>query len=304
MTHDDVSDAADRLGAEISAGRELDRRLADGLGRPAPPHAGASASFWDELDRRAAPVAARERELVARAQAGDVDARAALIEASMPMISQLARTYRSGRVHRQELLQEGAVGVLRALERFDPTRGVPFGGYAAWWVRHAMQQLVAELTRPVVLSDRALRNLSRLKQAQEEAVAATGRNPDAAELARRAGLDAEAVADLLAVERSPRSIDQPAPGEADGRELGTFGDLLVDPLAEDAYEAALGAIEARELHDLLAGLSERERDVLRARYGLDGDEQSLRDIGARLGISAERVRQIEQRALTKLAARW
>jgi RNA polymerase sigma factor (sigma-70 family) len=205
-------------------------------------------------------------------------------------------------VQRLELLQEGVVGLLRALERFDPERGVPFWGYATWWVRQAMQQLVAELTRPVVLSDRALRHLARLKQAHREVVQQSGREPTRAELAARTGLELEHVDDLLATERSPRSLEAPLDPSRD--DIGAFGELLVDPLAEDEYEQVLAAVEVEELHALLAGLSDRERDVLRARYGLEdgGEELSLRAVGDRLGLSGERVRQIERRALSKLAA--
>lgn len=220
----------------------------------------------------------------------------------MPLIANMARTYRSDQVQRQELLQEGAVGVLRALERYDPQRGVPFWGYATWWVRQAMQQLVSELTRPTVLSDRALRHLARLKQAHRDALQSTGREPSREQLAERAGLDLGQVDDLLAVERAPEPLEAPISG-SEG-EIGTFGELLVDPMAEDAYERVLAAVEIEELHGLLAGLSDRERRVLRARYGFDDDggERSLRDIGDQLGLSGERVRQIEQRALGKLAA--
>jgi RNA polymerase sigma factor (sigma-70 family) len=164
-----------------------------------------------------------------------------------------------------------------------------------------MQQLISELTRPVVLSDRALRHLARLRDAHRAAVQATGREPSRAQLAADAGLTDDQVDDLLTVELGARSTDEPQLAE-DGV-IGTFGDLLADPLAAGEYERVLEAIEADELLALLAGLSDRERAIVRARYGLDtGDEESLRSVGARLGMSAERVRQIEQRALGKLAA--
>lgn len=300
---DDRSDPADEateLHREVDRGRLLDRRLASDLGTRAPDPVTGSIAAAKEPERHGPLDAALERRLVAAAQAGDMRARAELIEACLPLISSMARTYRSGQVQRQELLQEGVVGVLRALDRFDPQRGVPFWGYAGWWVRHAMQQLVSELTRPVVLSDRALRTLARLKQAQHDAYQQDGRNPEPAELAQRTGLEMSQVEDLLAAERSPRALEEPA--RAGDKDLGTFGELLVDPLADDAYERILSAIEIEELHRLLVGLSARERDVLRARYGLDGPEQSLREVGERLGLSHERVRQIEQRALTKLAS--
>jgi RNA polymerase primary sigma factor len=292
--------STDDLRAEVSRGQRLDRDIARHLGRPEPERSAGAPRYMEAVAQRPALPAAAEAELVRAAKAGDPAARARLVDAFMPLISASARTYRSTHVHRVELLQEGVVGLLRALERFDPDRGIPFWGYATWWVRQAMQQLVSELTRPVVLSDRALRHLARLKEAHDDAVRDSGRRPGRSELAERSGLSLDQVDALLATERAPRSLEEPVSGE-DG-EIGTFGELVVDPLAEGEYEHVVSAIEVDELRALLAGLSDRERQVLRLRYGLDGDELSLRDVGDRLGLSGERVRQIERRALAKLAA--
>jgi RNA polymerase primary sigma factor len=281
--------------------RRLDRDLAPELGRPDLATAAVGPNYLRRLSERPSLPGATERDLVERAQQGDREARAQLVEAFLPSIAAVARTYRSsGTVQRVELLQEGVVGLLRALERFDPDRGVPFWAYASWWVRQAMQQLVAELTRPAVLSDRALRQLARLKNVHRDAVRERGREPGRDELAERAGLPLDQVDDLLAVDRAPRSLDEPLVGEEGA--IGTFGELVVDPLAEEEYERVLNAIESDELVALLSGLSDRERGILRARYGLDGEEHSLREIASELGVSAERVRQLERRALGKLAA--
>ena len=303
--HEETAAGTEELRAEVARGQKLDRDLAGDIGRRVPVRTTVAAPYLEELGRRPQLAEDDERRLVVAAKAGDRAARAQLVEAFMPLVSSIARTYRSGQVQRLELLQEGVVGLLRALERFDPERGVPFWGYATWWVRQAMQQLVAELTRPVVLSDRALRHLARLKQAHHDALAQTGREPSRDELASRTGLTSDQVDDLLATERAPRSLEEPMPGS--DADIGTFGDLLVDPLAENAYELVLAAIEVDELHSMLAGLTNREREVLRARYGLgngagEDDELSLRSVGDRLGLSGERVRQIERRALNKLAA--
>jgi RNA polymerase primary sigma factor len=289
------------LRSESQRNRSLDRDLAKRLGRPEPAGEEASAHYLHDLVRTPRPSERDEDLLVRRARQGDAAARAQLVEAFLPLISSVARTYRTGlAVQRVELLQEGVVGLLRALERFDPDRGVPFWAYAAWWVRQAMQQLVAELTGPTVLSDRALRHLARLKEAHADAVRETGRRPSRDELVRRTGLAGDQVDDLLAVERMPRSLDEPI--ELEEGALGSFGELLVDPMAGDAYERVLEALAAEQLLALLSGLSDREREILRARYGLDGEAQGLRAIGERLGLSAERVRQIERRAAGKLAA--
>jgi RNA polymerase primary sigma factor len=292
--------AGENLHAELARGQRLDRELGDALGRPTPARAANLERYVEGLPRRAPLDPREERELVAAARRGDAAARARLVDAFMPLIDAQARHYRGAHVQRLELLQEGVVGLLRALEGFDAERGTPFWAYASWWVRQAMQQLVAELTRPVVLSDRALRQLARVRDAHHAAVTRDGREPTRGELAAATGLSADQLDGLLRTERAPRSLEEPVTGEEGA--VGTLGELVADPLAEGEYERVLDALQARELHALLAGLSDREREIVRARYGLDGDEESLRDVGARLGLSGERVRQIEQRALGKLAA--
>jgi RNA polymerase sigma factor (sigma-70 family) len=291
------------LAEAAGSSRAADATVARALGRPGPRGEGASAPYLAALGRKARLTPSQERELILAAKDGDQRAKAALVEAFMPLIGSVAQLYRETvRIERIELLQEGVVGLLRALERYDPDRGTPFWAFAAWWVRQAMQQLVSELTRPVVLSDRALRRLSRLRDAHHDGLQSTGREPSRAELARRTGLSAAQVDDLLSVDGPTRSLEEAAaPG--DGNDIGTLGELIVDPLAEGAYEEVLEAIEVEGLLALLSGLSDRERAILRARFGLQGvDEESRREVAQSLGVSVERVRQLEQRALGKLAA--
>jgi RNA polymerase primary sigma factor len=289
------------LQAESLAARPLDQELAAGLRHRQIGGETSSASYLRDLSDRPRLPAAVERRLIDAAQAGDRRAREELVEAFLPLIAGVARLYRGSRtITRLELMQEGVVGLLRALERYDAELKVPFWGYAAWWVRQAMQQLIAELTRPLVLSDRSLRQLSQLKRAHGDYLAEHGREPSGNELAASTGLTHAQVGEMLALERVPQSMDEPVQG-AEG-ELGAFGELLADPLAGDAYEQLLDQSEIEQIRALLGSLNDRERMILRARYGLDGPEQSLRDVGERIGLSAERVRQIEQRALGKLRA--
>jgi RNA polymerase sigma factor (sigma-70 family) len=240
-----------------------------------------------------------ERNLVLAAERGDSDARAKLVEAFTPLIASVARIYRNSRaVDRAELMQEGVVGLLTALERYDPERGTPFWAYASWWVRQAMQQLVSELTRPVVLSDRALRQLARVKNARREHLQLQSREPSPTVLAESTGLTRVQVENLLAVERAPRGLEE-AVGD-DGDADVVFGELIADPMSEDAYERVDRRLECEELRDMPTVLCEREQTILRARFGLGGRPQTLREVAGRLDLSAERVRQIEERALEKL----
>jgi RNA polymerase primary sigma factor len=241
---------------------------------------------------------AQERELLLAAQRDPVR-RAEVVDAYMPLIGSVAHRYRGAKaVDRRELMQEGVVGLLRALERYDPTLGTPFWAYATWWVRQAMQQLVSELTWPVVLSDRALRQLARVKDTQRRFAQDHGREPTAAELAEAAGLQRDQVAQLMAAERAPRALEEPVSGDRDGSSV--FGDLLADPAAQDPYDRVPRRHAAAQVPELLDLLSARERAVVTRHFGLDGHARTLRDIAAGMGVSAERVRQVEQEALAKL----
>jgi RNA polymerase primary sigma factor len=242
-----------------------------------------------------------ERELMLAAKAGDREASDALVEAFMPLIASVARLYRgSAAVNRGELMQEGVVGLLRALERYDTTLETPFWAYASWWVRQAMQQLVSQLTRPVVLSDRAIRQLTRVRDARRQHLQSHGSEPTCDELAAETNLGRSQVEDLIVAERSPRALDEPLRG--DEGVGATLGDLLADPHAEDAYDRVPQRLAMEALPRLMEALGDRERRILCARFGLDGPERTLREVAGELGVSAERVRQLEQRALAKLRA--
>jgi RNA polymerase primary sigma factor len=242
----------------------------------------------------------QERQLVLAAAAGDSGAQTRLLETFRPGVAGIARRYRSTpHVSREELMQEGVVGLLRALKRYDPDVG-PFWAYASWWVRQAMQQLVSELGRPVVLSDRAVRRLARIRDARRELLQSFGREPSIAELALRTELTRDQVESLVAVERAPRALDETA-GDRDGS-TATLCDLLADPVAGDGYDRVDEWSEIEQLEGLPGGLAEREQNIVRAHYGLDGEQHTLREIAGGMGLSVERVRQLEERALDKLRA--
>jgi thioredoxin len=240
-----------------------------------------------------------ERELVLRAKAREPRARDELLEAFLPLIGSVARLYRGAPgIHHRELMQDGVVGLLRALDRFDPALGTPFWAYASWWVRQAMQQLVSELGRPVVLSDRAVRLLARVKRAQRCYEQERGGEPTAEELSGLTGLPRAQIEHLIVAARRPRGLEERL-GRGDATSA-TYGELLADPQAEEAYEDVPRRDAVAVLPVLLDELDDRERAILGGRFGLDGPERTLRELAATLGVSAERVRQLEQRALGKL----
>ena len=229
---------------------------------------------------------------------GDATACRTLVEAFLPAIASVARRFdASGRIQRTDLMQEGVAGLLFAAQRYDPALETPFWAYASFWVRKAMQVLDAEVSRPVALSDHAVRALGRIRATRDAYVQAHGAEPTRAALAAATGLTEGQLDRLLTTERPARSFDEPL-GVADA--AATFGDTIPDPGAETAYDRVLERMELEAVRDLADELDERERAVLGRHYGLGRPEETLTAIGSTLGLTAERVRQIENSALAKL----
>ena len=241
----------------------------------------------------------QEQDLVIGAEAGDVDATRKLVEAYLPAVVGVAAGFSDALgVERRELVQEGVAGLLFAARRYDSRFGTPFWAYASFWVRKRMQELVAELTRPVALSDRAVRSLARVRRARSDYLQAHSAEPTDEQLSSATGLTRAQVESLRATERRPRALEEPLAGEAET--TAVLGDTIVDPVAEHELEEVLDAIEIHEVRSLADELDERERDVLLAHYGLGRPVRTLNEIGATLGLTAERARQIEVEALKKL----
>jgi RNA polymerase primary sigma factor len=232
-------------------------------------------------------------------EGGDPAASRQLVEAFLPAIGAVARRFGAGgRVQRGELMQEGVAGLLYAAKRYDPRMKTPFWGYASFWVRKAMQELLAEVTRPAALSDHAVRGLAQIKGARRDHVKAHGVEPSNAELADATGFTRAQLDSLLAVARTPRSFEEPLSAVEDS--TVTFGEVVADPGAESEYEQVLDKMEIQSVRDLAAQLDERERAVLWGHFGLGQPERTLAQIASDLGLTAERIRQIEKGALEKL----
>lgn len=251
---------------------------------------------------RCQDVASGDRFALVLAAQVDPGRRGELIEEFRPLIATVARPYcRHGSIERDELMQQGVVGLLEALKRYDPSLGTPFWAYASWWVRQAMQQVTSELDGPIVLSDRARRSLSRLAAARRAYLQEQRREPTRRELAAAAELDVGHVESLLAANSPARALEERI---GDGDDGLCLGDQLADPRADDEFERVSRRAAPKGVPALLALLSDRERLVVSRHIGLDGKARTLRDIAGDLGVSAERVRQIEERALETLRTAW
>jgi RNA polymerase primary sigma factor len=229
----------------------------------------------------------QEKSLVVAAEGGDAEASRRLVEVFMPAIYGIARGFPTGAgVELQELQQTGVVGLLVAARRYNPRLNTPFWAYASYWVRKAMQDLVAELARPVTMSDRAVRSLARIKAEKRQYLQANGSEPTTEQLSDATGFTRDQLERLQAAERVDTSE--------------TVEDSIVDPRAEQAFELVLDYMELREVREAANRLTERQRTVIRAHYGLGQPAQTLDEIGDTLGLTAERARQIEADALSRM----
>jgi RNA polymerase sigma factor (sigma-70 family) len=250
----------------------------------------AAQELWSEAESSPAVSGDEADELARRAQVGDDAAREELIRRLLPLVHSTARRYQTEGLEQADLLQEGIVGLLRALQRFEPGRGVPFAAFATWWIRQSLQEARSDFMRPMRLPPKALRQLSQLKSEHQRIYQGERRSAKIGELADRTNIELEQAEALLTADARPRSLDETI--ENTEGELGTMGDLLEDPLSAAAYEDVVDAVAGEQLRALLSRLTEREREVVQARFGFEVPGEKLTEVGERLGVSAERVRQI------------
>ncbi len=252
--------------------------------------------FLNEIGRYPLLTAAEEVALAKRVERGDLAAKERMINSNLRLVVHVAKRYRGHGVPFGDLIQDGVIGLNRAVEKFDWRKGFKFSTYATWWIRQAVQRSVAGQARTIRVPTHVHERRQTLSRHARKLETELGRPPTEQELAKSTGLKLQHVEEALSVPESRASLNSPV-----GDEDGELGDLFADEHADDPEEVAENALRARAVREALADLPERERRILELRFGLDGKPQSLEAIGAELGLTRERIRQLETHAIAKLS---
>ena len=239
---------------------------------------------------------AMKRDLKVLARQGK-HARSHLLEANLRLVVSLAKRYTGRGMPLLDLIQEGNLGLIRAMEKFDYTKGFKFSTYATWWIRQAITRGMADQSRTIRLPVHLVEQVNKLSRIKRELYQNLGREATNEELAEESGIDESKIELLLRQSRDPVSLDMPVGAD----EEAPLGDFIEDSEATDAEAAVVASLRHSDIRSVLASLEVREQEVISLRYGLDdGVPRTLDQIGRKFGLSRERVRQIEREVMSKL----
>jgi len=253
--------------------------------------------YLKEIGKVPLLIAEQEQDLAQRMLLGDQDAKDMLIEANLRLVVSIAKRYLGRGMQFLDLIQEGNLGLIKAVDKFDYSKGFKFSTYATWWIRQAITRAIADQARTIRIPVHMVETINRLVRVQRSLIQELGREPEVDEIAKEMGMPVEKVREIQKISQEPVSLEKPI-GEEEDSHLGDFipDDDALSPADQVAY-----TLLKEQLLEAMSGLTPREEKVLRLRFGLDdGRQRTLEEVGREFNVTRERIRQIEAKALRKL----
>ncbi|HHX28081.1 MAG: RNA polymerase sigma factor RpoD [Bacillota bacterium] len=279
-------------GEHVDEPTEIDLSVPEGVALDDPVR-----MYLKEIGRVALLTAEEEVELAKRMEMGDKHAKSRLIEANLRLVVSIAKRYVGRGMHFLDLIQEGNMGLIKAVEKFEFRRGFKLSTYATWWIRQAITRAIADQARTIRIPVHMVETINKLIRTSRHLIQELGREPTPEEVAEEMGITADKVRDILKIAQEPVSLETPIGEEEDSH----LGDFIEDEDAPAPVDAASFLLLREQIESVLDTLNDREQRVLRLRFGLDdGKARTLEEVGREFGVTRERIRQIEAKALRKL----